>query len=130
MIRTLAILLAASSCIGACAAADLKPEAVQAYDRYTRDTEARLAAAKPFLWVDAAPERLRLVKQGQVVVEPSKGDGDTFVPGASIHDWIGAIFIPGATVAKTLAVLQDYDHHKDFYKDVPESKRVPRALLK
>ena len=124
MIRTLAILLAASSCIGACAAADLKPEAVQAYDRYTRDTEARLAAAKPFLWVDAAPERLRLVKQGQVVVEPSKGDGDTFVPGASIHDWIGAIFIPGATVAKTLAVLQDYDHHKDFYKDVPESKLI------
>ena len=35
-----------------CLAAELKPEAVQAYDRYIHDTEARLAAAKPFLWVD------------------------------------------------------------------------------
>ena len=35
-----------------CLAAELKPEAAQAYDRYTHDTEARLAAAKPFLWVD------------------------------------------------------------------------------
>jgi len=121
VIRTLAFLVAASSCVAGCLAADLKPEAVQAYDRYTHDTEARLATAEPFLWVDASADRLRLVKQGQAVVEPAKGDGDTFVPGASIHDWIGVIFIPGGTLDKTLAVLQDYDHHKDIYK-VPESK--------
>ncbi|HTT65114.1 MAG TPA: hypothetical protein VMG35_24855 [Bryobacteraceae bacterium] len=123
MTRTLALFLLA---VAACAAAELKPEAVQAYDRYTRETEARLAAAKPFLWVDASPERLRRVKEGQVVVEPAKGDGDTFVPGASIHDWIGAIFIPGVTLEKVLAVLQDYDHHKSIYKDVPESKLISR----
>jgi hypothetical protein len=109
-----------------CLAAELKPEAVQAYDHYTHDTEARLAAAKPFLWVDAPPERLRIVKQGRVAVAPWKGDGDTFVPGASIHDWVGAIFIPGGTLEKTLAVLQDYDHHKNIYKDVPESKSIWR----
>jgi hypothetical protein len=126
VIRTLAIFLAAASCVAPCLAAELKPEAVQAYDKYTHDLEARLAAAKPFLWADATPERLRLVKQGQVAVEPAKGDGDTFVAGASIHDWIGAIFIPGGTLEKTLAVLQDYDHHKDIYKDVPESKLLAR----
>ena len=107
-------------------AAELKPEAVAAYDRYIHDTEARLAAAKPFLWVDASPERLKLVKEGQVAVDPWKGDGDTFVAGASIHDWVGAIFIPGATLEKTLAVLQDYDHHKSIYKDVPDSKLISR----
>ena len=121
MTRILAFLLAAAA---ACGAAELKPEAVQAFDRYTHDTEARLADAKPFLWVDASPERLKLVKQGQVVVDPWKGDGDTFVPNASIHDWVGAIFIPGGTLEKTLAVLQDYDHHKTVYKDVPESKLI------
>ena len=109
-----------------CLAAELKPEAVQAYDRYIHDTEARLAAAKPFLWVDASPERLRTVRQGQVAAGPWKADGDTFVPGASIHDWVGAIFIPGGTLEKTLAVLQDYDHHKNIYKDVPESKLLSR----
>jgi hypothetical protein len=109
-----------------CLAAELKPEAVQAYDRYIHDTEARLAAAKPFLWVDVSPEHLGSVKQGQVAVAPWKGDGDTFVPGASIHDWVGAIFIPGGTLEKTLAVLQDYDHHKNIYKDVLESKLLSR----
>ena len=105
-----------------CRAAELKPEAVLAYDRYIHDVEARLAAANPFLWVDASAERLRIVKQGQIAAGPWKGDGDTFVPGASIHDFVGAIFIPGGTLERTLAVLQDYDHHKNIYKDVPESK--------
>jgi hypothetical protein len=123
VIRTLVILCAA---VSACLAAELKPEAIQAYDRYTHDVEARLAAAKPFLWIDASPEKLSLVKKGQTVVEPTKGDGDTFVPGASIHDWIGTIFIPGGTIEKTLAVLQDYDHHKNFYQDVPDSKLLSR----
>ena len=72
--------------------------------------------------MDASPDRLRLVKQGQTIAQPWKGDGDTFVPGASIHDWVGATFIPGATLEKVLAVLQDYDHHKNIYKDVPDSK--------
>ena len=109
-----------------CLAAELKPEAAQAYDRYTHDTEARLAAAKPFLWVDASPERLRTVRLGQVAVGPWKADGDTFVSGASIHDWVGAVFIPGGTLEKTLGVLQDYDHHKNIHKDVPESKLLSR----
>jgi hypothetical protein len=76
--------------------------------------------------VDTSPERLRTVKRGQVAVTPWKGDGDTFVPGASIHDWMGAIFIPGGTLEKTLAALQDYDHHKNIYKDVPESRLLSR----
>jgi hypothetical protein len=122
--RALAIFIIIIVAVSACMAAELKPEAVQAYDRYIHDTEAHIAAAKPFLWVDASPERLKLVKQGQVAVDPWKGDGDTFVPGASIHDWVGAIFIPGGTLEKTLAVLQDYDHHKNIYKDVPESKLI------
>jgi len=118
MIRSPVLLLLG---VSACLAAQLKPEAIQAYERYTHDTEARLAAMRPFLWVDASPDRLRRVKEGQVVVAPWKGDGDTDVPGAAIHDWIGAIFIPGGTLAKTLAVLQDYNHQKDIYPDVPDS---------
>ena len=117
------VLLGASLCL----AAELKPRAAQAYERYVQDTETRLSATKPFLWVDASADRLRLVKQGQAVVEPWKGDGDTFVAGASIHDWVGAIFIPGGTLEKTLAVLQDYDHHKNIYKEVPESKLLAHA---
>jgi len=33
-----------------------------------------------------------------------------------IHDWIGAVFIPGTTVEETLALIQDYDNHKNIYQ--------------
>jgi len=115
------LLLAASSCL----AAELKPEAIQAYDKYTKEIDARWTANKtPFLWADASPERLAKVKKGDIVVEPWKGDGDTFPPNssASIHDWIGSVFIPGVTLQKVLGALQDYDHHKSIYPGVPDSK--------
>jgi hypothetical protein len=121
--RTLAFVLLAAAPV---VAAELKPEAVAAYERYTHDTEVRFTAQKPFLWTDASPDRLRRVRQGQVVVEPHSGNGDTSVPGALIHDWVGAVFIPGASLEKTLAVLQDYDHHRAIYHDTLDSKLISR----
>jgi hypothetical protein len=42
-----------------------------------------------------------------------------------IHDWIGAIFIPGATLADVMQVVSDYARYKDFYKPtVAESKSI------
>jgi hypothetical protein len=38
------------------------------------------------------------------------------VPNGLIHDWIGASFIPGTTVEGVLALVQDYDNHKNIYK--------------
>jgi hypothetical protein len=55
-----------------CLAAELKPEAVQAYDPYIHDTEARLAAAKPFLWVDASPEPFALSGRARSPRGPGK----------------------------------------------------------
>ena len=49
------------------------------------------------------------------------------VPGGLIHDWIGAVFIPGVTLAKTLALVQDYDHNQDHYKpEVLASRLISR----
>jgi hypothetical protein len=118
--KTLAFLLLAAS---ACAAAELKPETVHAFDKYVHETEARLASEKtPFLWTDRAPDRLQKIKQGQAVVEAYNGKGNVGVPAGVIHDYIGAIFIPGATLEKTLAAIQDYDHQKTMYKDTLDSK--------
>ena len=43
----LAALLALPAC-----AAELKPKTVEAFDRYIRETEQRLADSKVFLWAD------------------------------------------------------------------------------
>jgi hypothetical protein len=47
------------------------------------------------------------------------------VPRGLIHDWIGAASVPGATVDRTLALIQDYDNHANIYKpDVIDSKLI------
>jgi hypothetical protein len=37
-------------------------------------------------------------------------------PDGLIHHWIGAVFIPRATLAMVLALVQDYDRHQEIYK--------------
>jgi hypothetical protein len=97
-------------------AAELKPKTVEAFDGYIRDTEQRLTDGKIFLWADGSADRARRVKAGEVVVEPFRNKAVTPVPGGLVHDWVGSVFIPGATLERTLAMVQDYDHHKDVYK--------------
>jgi hypothetical protein len=109
------LLLAAIPAVGA----TLKPETVQAFDRYIRATEARSEQQRrngQFLWVDESAERLKEVRSGKVVIHPWTGDGDLEAPGGLIHDWVGAVFIPGASISQVLAWAQDYNHHKDAYR--------------
>ena len=114
-----AVLLALPAC-----AADLKPKTVEAFDRYVREAEQRQGESKPFLWADEAEDRARREKAGEVIVEPFRGKAVTPVPNGLIHDWVGSVFIPGATVERTLAMVQDYDHHKDVFKPEVIDSRV------
>ena len=85
---------------------ELQPHTVEAFDRYIRSAETRLerqAHSPGFLWVDGGSGRKLRVKQGDAIAEPWAGTGDTDVPDGSIHDWTGAVFIPGVTLAKVLA---------------------------
>jgi hypothetical protein len=80
----------------------------------------------PFLWVDASPDRKKQVLAGKILAERVSGP-DATVPDGLIHDWIGAAFIPGTTVAQTIRMVEDYDHHKDIYKpEVMRSKLISR----
>lgn len=109
---------------------DLKPATVEAFDRYVRTAEARLdppSGNGAFLWVDGSPDRRRQVQQGKILAQPWTGNGDLEIPDGLIHDWIGAVFVPGETLDTVLAVLQDYDHHKNIYKpEVVDSKLLSR----
>lgn len=110
---------------------ELQPHTTEAFDSYIQLAEKRLnqqAHSAAFLWVDEIPGRKARVQHGEAIAEPSVGSGDIDVPDGSIHDWTGAVFIPGATLAKTLALAQDYDSHKNIYKpEVQDSKLVKRT---
>jgi hypothetical protein len=109
-------------------AAELKPKTTAAFDRYVAATEARFAnelrPGGPFLYIDALnnDERQKAyeqLKQGEVLVEKleTKAPGvSSDIPDGMIHHWVGLVFIPGATLAQTLAVVKDYDRRAELYK--------------
>jgi hypothetical protein len=110
--------------------AELRKETVQAFDEYVRKTEARLdarVASGDFLWVDDSKQTLDPVRNGQVAIQPRIKGGEMEVPHGLIHDWIGAVFIPGTTLDRVLASVQDYDRNKYTHKpEVIDSKLLAR----
>lgn len=113
-------------------AIQLKPETLNAFLDYVRDAEAAMAPALagdlPFLWSDENPERARRVRHGDVPAQLFQGDSPLHVPNGLIHDWVGAVFIRHATLAATLARVQDYDSHKNIYKpEVLDSRLLTHA---
>jgi len=120
--------------------AELKPVTVEAFDRYVKATEARIDTEmrRPgeFLYVEGLPEprrapALAALKSGQIYMEKLKmrdsSGHELEAPDALIHHWMGAVFIPGATLHQTLTLVQDYDHHQEIYlPEVVRSKLLAR----
>ncbi|MCY3778472.1 MAG: hypothetical protein OXH11_21055 [Candidatus Aminicenantes bacterium] len=106
----------------------LKPETVQGYDRYVQDLETsfqkRLSGEMPFLWSDQKPEHRAALKRGRILIDELKDLPE--VPGARIHVWLGAVFIPGAVSADVLSVLMDFDRHREWYPEVLDSRLLSR----
>jgi len=108
---------------------ELKQESLAAFQSYIdqaeSEMEATLDGSKPFLWTDADPSRSRRVHKGDVFAQLWSEDSPVRVPSGLIHDWIGAVFISGATVRLTLARVQDYDNHKNIYQpEVIDSRLI------
>jgi hypothetical protein len=101
-------------------AVECKEITARAYEHYVRQAEqrrdTRLKDGHVFLWSDDLPDRHARVLSGQIVSEASQGTERTRVPGGLIHDWTGAVFVRGATLARTIACIQDYDRHSEIYK--------------
>ncbi len=105
----------------------LEPPTTQAFDQYVRDREAEMQARPRFLWCDGRQSCLSTVKLNEVMVAPHSPKGIHEVQGGLIHDWQGATFVPGVSLDETLALLRNYDHHKQVYApEVIDSKLLAR----
>jgi len=107
------------------------PETVQAFDQYVRLTEsvldARLHGDQDFLWPRTGEMREQL-RQGRVACGPLNRKGEVKIVRGLIHDWVGAVFIPGVTLDEVLRVVQDYDNHKNTYRhEVMDSRTLERS---
>src|ERR1700730_9151858 len=113
----------------------LKPNTVAAFDEYVKLTEARnsgeLQRGTSLLWADGLKESERVqadeaLERGEVKMErlETRANGEKIrCPGGMIHHWVGVALIPGAKLQDVLQVVQDYDHHAQYYApDVERSK--------
>jgi hypothetical protein len=100
------------------AATELKEQTLNAWDAYiqTANSEMDRRLHSPFLWVDEVPDRIQRVRAGNILVTSVGQHNPKSVPSGLIHDWMGAAFIPNATLEDVLSVARDYGHYKDFYK--------------
>jgi len=109
-------------------AAELRPITLLAWNAYLKEADfhmhERTAKAARFLWMDDSPDRAARVRNGDVAIAPVTGHGTEGVPHGVVHDWIGAIFIPGATVDSLLAVVHNYDEYRRIYRPVVSSSRT------
>jgi len=115
----------------------LRSETQAAFDLYVQLTDERNTAelkdGSNFLWTDHFSE------QGRTAAYESLRTGTTRIERrqtkdagkeiqclhAMIHHWEAISFIPGAKVDDVLRVLEDYDHHSEYYKpDVERSKTL------
>jgi len=117
------------------AAANLKPNTLAAFTEYVQRTNARnndeLQRGMNLLWIDGLPDSERAqayeaLKRGEVKMRKldTLENGEKIrCSGGLIHHWTGVVFIPGAKLQDVLRVLQDYDHHAQYYApDVERSK--------
>lgn len=106
----------------------LQPATLHAFTGYVHEAEhemERTLTDGPFLWADRDSARARQVSQGEIPAQFFAGKAPVKVPDGLVHDWIGAALIPRATLAELLALLQDYDNHKNIYKpEVLDSRLI------
>jgi len=123
------VILAAAG-LGA-AAAELKPETRAAFERYVRQAETRFEAqvtrGEGFVFA-SSPERRASLRSGAALTESRIPHGELKAPSGLIHDWVGAVFVPGATVRNVLDIVQAYGRHKEFYRpEVVDSRILSRT---
>jgi hypothetical protein len=114
--------------------AGVKPsaETTKAFDDYVAKAEELIrreeSTVESFLAVPPAARAGRdaALRRGEVLVE-QRGIAAANAPGGLIHHWVGTVFIPNATLAQVLAVVQDYDHlTRSYAPEVMASRLISR----
>jgi putative flippase GtrA len=118
--------------------ATLQPHTVAAWRAYEQQVDARyqkLAAGGTFFVHDELGKGSawrQTARSGSVAMmelnAPGPGAKEPEVPDGRIHHWVGAVFVPGATVESVVARLQERaGREAGAYQDVLDSRLLERS---
>ncbi len=108
-------------CLAQCVTgANLKTETKETWDAYLKtrmaEMQTRLKEGNRFLWLDEQPGRTEHVRIKGPYIQPIGDHIPAPIPSGLIHAWIGAGFVPNATIPDILRVVRDYDQYERVYK--------------
>ncbi len=107
----------------------LRPETSAAFDAYVRTVETQMRqradGTKSFLWLDEHPDERAEVMAGKFVIEKRTANGGK-APHGLIHDWFGAMFLPGASIEDIVQFFQDPSAQTGFYPELLTAKVLSR----
>src|ERR1017187_4340562 len=102
-----------------------KSETTQPFDCYVQSAEARMDARKAFLLSDSDTAlNQQLVRGRKVQTVEANGPNPHKLAGGQLYDWIGSVFIPGATLDRLLRMLQDYDHRSQYFPETISASKL------
>lgn len=130
-LRAAVLLLILSAAVSSYAA-ELNQQALVAWENYIASIKVhlqeRLTGKSTFLWVDEDPRRKQHINSGEIVVSPMGDSHPLSVPHGLIHHWIGAVFIPGATIEDLAAVVGDYGRYSEIYRPTLVKAELLRSV--
>jgi hypothetical protein len=103
----------------------------QQYRQYVKSVETELrshwqASSRTALLLDERPEEKAKVRDGEFAVWEVTPSQSSQITDGMVHDWAGAMYLPGAKVAEVVHTLGDWKNQKNFYPEVIESKLISR----
>jgi hypothetical protein len=106
-------------------AQQLKPETVHGFDCYVQSAEGRMDARKQFQLADSDQAlNDQLVRGRKIQTVLANGPNPHQLTGGQLYDWIGAVFIPGVNLERTIRMLQDYDHRAQYFPEIISSSKL------
>ena len=118
-LRALIVMLVSLGCLVAPSlshGSELRQDTLVYWNAYLDAARPQMASQTPFLWVDQKPERLQRVRDGEILVSSVGKENPKAVASGLIHDWVGAAFIPNASIKEVLSAARDYSNYKEYYK--------------
>ena len=114
-------------------AAELQPKTVAAWEAYQRQVDERYRRDATFAHDAFGRDRKwrEVARSGAIAMfetdRPLPGGQTVDVPDGTIHHWVGAVFIPGATLSDALQDLKQHaGKESQSYEDVIASRLIDR----
>lgn len=109
----------------------LNATTLTAFEAYAGKVESSLndrwSGKTHFLQLEDNQQEEALCLAGKLLIRQQGNGQPAQIPEGLIHDWLGAVYIPGVSIEDVLSVLEDFDKHRTIYPEVADSRTIQRA---